>query len=104
LSDQLQSSANQINDFGVINFADSETWVFRELNIIICVGFSTLSFYAINIDVVSLFTGSPFLLLAMFIVSMYSINLNEWILFLFMIKKKSFLVLLQSLQKLEFFL
>jgi len=43
----------------------------------ICVGFSTLTFYAINMDVVSLFTDSSFLFLAILIVSMYSINLNE---------------------------
>jgi len=48
----------------------------RDLNIVICVGFSTLSFYAINMDDVSLFTYSSFLFLAIFIVSMYSINLN----------------------------
>jgi len=48
-----------------------------DLNIVICVGFSTLSFYAINIDVVSLFTDSSFLFLAIFIASIYSINLNE---------------------------
>jgi len=27
LSDQLRSSADQINDFGVVNVADPETWV-----------------------------------------------------------------------------
>jgi len=37
-----------------------------DLNIVICVGFSTLSFYAINMDVVSLFTDSSFLFLANF--------------------------------------
>ncbi|AES62361.1 hypothetical protein MTR_1g098840 [Medicago truncatula] len=31
LSDQLRSSADQINDFGVVNVADPETWVFRRL-------------------------------------------------------------------------
>jgi len=31
LSDQFRSSANQINDFGVINVADPETWEFRRL-------------------------------------------------------------------------
>jgi Na+/H+ antiporter NhaD/arsenite permease-like protein len=34
------------------------------LNIVICVGFCTLPFYAINIDVVSLFADSSFLFLA----------------------------------------
>ena len=34
------------------------------LNIVICVGICTLSFYAINMDVVSLFTNSSFLFLA----------------------------------------
>ncbi|KEH34005.1 hypothetical protein MTR_3g057045 [Medicago truncatula] len=29
LSDQLRSSADQINDFGVVNIADPKTWVFR---------------------------------------------------------------------------
>ncbi|KEH18938.1 hypothetical protein MTR_8g432410 [Medicago truncatula] len=29
--DQLRTSADQINDFGVVNFADSETWVFQRL-------------------------------------------------------------------------
>jgi len=33
---------------------------FRDLNIIICVGFSTFPFYAINMNVVSLFTDSSF--------------------------------------------
>ncbi|AES89557.1 hypothetical protein MTR_4g076960 [Medicago truncatula] len=31
LSDHLRSSADQINDFGVVNVADPETWVFRRL-------------------------------------------------------------------------
>ncbi|AES66118.1 hypothetical protein MTR_2g062720 [Medicago truncatula] len=31
LSDQLRSSADQINDFGVVNVADPETWAFRRL-------------------------------------------------------------------------
>ncbi|AES88782.1 transmembrane protein, putative [Medicago truncatula] len=34
------------------------------LNIVICVGLCTLPFYAINMDVVSLFTNSSFLFLA----------------------------------------
>jgi len=29
LSDQLRSSADQINDFGVIHVADPGTWLFR---------------------------------------------------------------------------
>ncbi|AES89707.1 hypothetical protein MTR_4g078820 [Medicago truncatula] len=29
LSDQLRSSADPINDFGVIHVADPETWLFR---------------------------------------------------------------------------
>jgi len=33
------------------------------LNIVICVGICTLPFYAINMDVVSLFTNSSFLFL-----------------------------------------
>ncbi|KEH32943.1 transmembrane protein, putative [Medicago truncatula] len=35
-----------------------------DLNIVICVGICTLLFYAINMDVVSLFTDSSFLFLA----------------------------------------
>jgi len=35
-----------------------------DLNIVICVGICTLPFYAINMDVVSLFTDSSFLFLA----------------------------------------
>ncbi|AES75797.1 hypothetical protein MTR_6g059740 [Medicago truncatula] len=31
LSDQLRSSANPINDFGVVNVAYLERWVFRRL-------------------------------------------------------------------------
>ncbi|RHN59947.1 hypothetical protein MtrunA17_Chr4g0019721 [Medicago truncatula] len=38
----------------------------RDLNIVICVGFSTLPFYAINMDAVSLFTDSSSLFLANF--------------------------------------
>ena len=38
----------------------------RDLNIVICVGFSILPFYAINMDDVSLFTDSSFLFLANF--------------------------------------
>jgi len=64
LSDQLRSNADPINDFGVIHVADPETWLFRRLNIVICVGICTLPFYAINVDVVSLFTDSSFLFLA----------------------------------------
>jgi len=37
-----------------------------DLIIVICVGFSTLSFYVINTDVVSLFTDSSFLFLVNF--------------------------------------
>ena len=55
----------------------------EDLNIVICVAFSTLPFYAINMD-----ADSSFLFLAIFIVSMYSINLNERISFLFVKKKK----------------
>ena len=36
----------------------------EDLNIVICVGICTLSFYAINMDVVSLFADSSFLFLA----------------------------------------
>jgi len=65
LSDQLRSSVDQINDFGVVNVANMETWV-RDLNIVIYVGFNTLLFYAINMVDVSLFTDSFFLFLANF--------------------------------------
>jgi len=37
-----------------------------DLNIVICIGFSTLSFYAINMDAVNLFTDSSFLFLVNF--------------------------------------
>ncbi|RHN42006.1 hypothetical protein MtrunA17_Chr8g0372161 [Medicago truncatula] len=37
-----------------------------DLNIVICVGFSTLPFYVINMDDVSLFTDSSFSFLANF--------------------------------------
>ncbi|AES64122.1 transmembrane protein, putative [Medicago truncatula] len=35
-----------------------------DLNMVICVGICILSFYAINMDVVSMFTNSSFLFLA----------------------------------------
>ena len=66
-----------------------------DLNIVILVifvGIDTLPFYAINMDDVSLFTDSSFLFLANLdlycIVLMYSINLNEWISFIFVKKKR----------------
>jgi len=55
----------------------------EDMNIVILVifvGIGTLLFYAINIDVVSLFTNSSFLFLAnldLFCINVYSINLNE---------------------------
>ena len=50
--------------------------------IILFVGILTL--YAINLGVVSLFADSSFMFLTMFVSDvMYSINLNEWILFSF---------------------
>ena len=61
---QLRSDADPINDFGVIHVADPETCCSRDLNIVICVDICTLPFYAINMDVVSLFTDSSFLFLA----------------------------------------
>jgi len=78
LSDQLQlitlaSSMLQTQRYGYS----------RNLNIVICVGFFTLSFYAINMNVVSLFAYSSFLFLVNLLVSMYSINLNKWISFIF---------------------
>ncbi|RHN56384.1 hypothetical protein MtrunA17_Chr5g0428921 [Medicago truncatula] len=42
-----------------------------ELNIIVCVGFCTLSFYAINMDDVSMFAYSSFL----FLENLYCINI-----------------------------
>ncbi|AES64682.1 hypothetical protein MTR_2g028540 [Medicago truncatula] len=38
----------------------------EDLNIVICIGFNTLPFYAINMDDVSLFTDSSFSFLADF--------------------------------------
>ena len=60
----------------------------RDLDfIILFVGI--LSLYAINFGAVSLFADSPFTFLVMLIL-MYSINLNEWILFSFCQKKNHF--------------
>jgi len=64
LSDQLRSSADPINDFGIIHVADRKHGYFGYLNIVICVGICTLPFYAINMNVMSLFTDSSFLFLA----------------------------------------
>jgi len=63
LLDQFRSNADPINDFGVVNVADSETWYSRDLNIVICVNFCTLPFYPINMNVMSLFAYLSFLLL-----------------------------------------
>jgi len=66
LKDQLWASADPINDndFGVVNVADPETWVFwrHEYSNIshICRHICTLSFHVINMDVLSLFTDSSF--------------------------------------------
>jgi len=46
----------------------------RDFNIVIFVGIGTLPFYAINMDVVSLFTYSSFLFLANF--KLYCITLS----------------------------
>jgi len=55
----------------------------RDFSTVICVGLCTLPFYAINIDAVSLFTDSPFFCFyRICIASMYSINLNKWMLFI----------------------
>jgi len=65
LSDQLRSSADPTNNFGVINVADPDMHrYYGDFNIVIFVGFYTLSFYAIIMDVVSLFADSFFLFLA----------------------------------------
>ena len=66
-----------------------------DMNIVILfifVGIGTLPFYAINMDDVSLFSDSSFLFLANldYIVLMYTINLNEWISFIFVKKKLKF--------------
>jgi len=60
----------------------------RDLNIVICVGFSTLLFYAINMDAVSLFTDSSFLFLANFhcIDATYQF---EWMNIIYFCKKKT---------------
>jgi len=58
-----------------------------DLNLVIFVGTCTFPFYAINVDVVSLFTDSSFLLLANLDLYCIEINLNEWISFIFVKKK-----------------
>jgi len=53
---------------------------FRDFNIVIFIGIFTLPFYAINMDVVSLFTDSSFLFLAN--LNLYCINVLhqfEWV-------------------------
>ncbi|KEH23139.1 hypothetical protein MTR_7g066950 [Medicago truncatula] len=70
LSDQLRSSADSINDFGVIHVASTlqirKHGYSGDLNIVICEGICTLPFYAINMDVVSLFTDSSFFIFSEF--------------------------------------
>jgi len=57
------------------------------INIVICVGICTLPFYAINMDVVSLFTNSSFLFLANlhYIDALYQF---EWMNIIYFVKKK----------------
>jgi len=88
LSDQLRSSANQINDFGVIHVQIRRHGYFGDLNIVICVGICTLPFYAINMNVVSLFTDSSFLFLANlhYIDVLYQF---EWMNIIYFCQKKS---------------
>ncbi|RHN67142.1 hypothetical protein MtrunA17_Chr3g0099531 [Medicago truncatula] len=63
----------------------------KDLNIVIYAGLSILSFYAINMNDMRLFADSSSLFLANLycIVSMYSINSNEWISFIFSKRKRS---------------
>ncbi|RHN63215.1 hypothetical protein MtrunA17_Chr4g0055901 [Medicago truncatula] len=60
----LRYSANPINDFGVIHVADLETWLFRRSKSSHMCRHLYFVVYAINMDVVSLFTDSSFLFLA----------------------------------------
>jgi hypothetical protein len=48
LSYHFRSSADPINDSGIVNDADSETWYFKDLNIVIFIGLHILSFYLIK--------------------------------------------------------
>jgi len=60
-----------------------------DLNIVICVGICTFSFYAINMDVVSLFTDSSFL----FLTNLHYIDVLfqfEWMNIFYFVKKKTF--------------
>jgi hypothetical protein len=75
LKDHLQSVADSINDLDTI-ISDPEAWTFMTL-IFIILFVGILSFYAINLDVVSLLADSSFLFLAMlnlYLNMMYSIN------------------------------
>ena len=64
LSYQFWYSVYPINDFDIVDVTNPNTWVFRRLEYNHTVNFCTLPFYAINIDVVSLFANSSFLFLA----------------------------------------
>jgi len=64
LSYQFRCSADPTNDFGVVNIADMEVWLYEDINIVIFVGVCTLLFYVVNMDVVSLFANSSLLFLA----------------------------------------
>ena len=61
-----------------------------DLNIVICVGICTLSFYAINMDVVSLFTNSS----SLFLANLHYIDVLyqfEWMNIIYFCKKKKIL-------------
>ena len=88
LQNQIRFSANPIIDFGVVLIADLETWYSGELNIVICVGFCTLSFNAINKDNVSMFADSSFL----FLTNLHCIDVLyqfEWMNIIYFYKKKN---------------
>ena len=66
LLDQLRSSAVPINDFGVVNAAELETWVFQRLkysHICRLLYFAVLCYSHGDMDVVSLLATSSFLFL-----------------------------------------
>ena len=69
----------------------------EDLNIVICIGICTLSFYAINMDTVSMFTDSSFL----FLVNLHYIDVLyqfEWMNIIYFCKKKNIVILIFVLE------
>jgi len=64
LSDQIRPSADPINDLDVIHVADPETWLFQIFKYSHMCRHLYVAIFAINMDVVSLFTDSSSLFLA----------------------------------------